>query len=110
MDFQRDLNEFTDRLGRYVGWTPSIKHTADTLLRAGRSYATIQERWCCEEMSDETTARLEKRETSLESKIAGLAQDVPDHDSGAWRVRFDGDPRGYVVRLVSPDGTEIGVA
>jgi membrane protein implicated in regulation of membrane protease activity len=99
----------TDQLGRYVGWAPGISATASELVRAAQSYSRIQERWCSEEMSDETTAKLEARETKLERKITDLVWDLPTPDEGRWSVRFEGDPRGHTVRIVHPDGAEIGV-
>lgn len=106
----KDYRRVQDELLRYIGWTSGISATADALVRAARSYSVIQERWCNEEMSDDTTARLEARETRLEERISSLVQDLPSHDSGAWAVRFDGDPRGYVVRIIAPNGDTIGIA
>jgi hypothetical protein len=47
-----------DRLLPYIGYTPGIRMTAEALESAARSYSRIQERWCSEEMSEDTTARL----------------------------------------------------
>lgn len=105
-----DYRRVSDALLARIGWTSGISRTTDDLVRAARRYSSIQERWCSEEMSESTTARLEARESSLEARIASLVQDLPHHDSGAWTVRFDGDPRGYVVTLVAPDGDTVGVA
>jgi len=104
-----DYRRVQDALLARVGWTNGISSTTDQLVRAARRYSTIQERWCSEEMSEDTTARLEKRESALEERIASLVQDLPKHD-GPWAVRFDGDPRGYVVTLVDGNGSEVGVA
>ena len=101
-----DVLRVTDALARHVGWAPGITTTVEGLVRAVRRYATIQERWCNEEMSDDTTARLERAEQRLQNRITTYAWALPDHDSGPWRVRFDGDPRGYVVTLVAPDDSE----
>ena len=98
-----------DKLGAHVGWTNGITETCSKLTRAASSYSTIQERWCCEEMTDERTAQLEKRETALEALIGSLVQDLPHTDDGPFVVQFSGDPRGHTVRLVAPDGREIGV-
>lgn len=100
--------ELADALGRYVGWTPTISATCSEIARAARSYNTIQERWCSEEMSDETTARLERREEKLGAKLASLVQDLPHTDDGPFALVLQGDPRGHTVKLVTPDGHEIG--
>jgi hypothetical protein len=61
-------------------------------------YATIQERWCNEEMSDRATARLEATEQRIEARITDLLAPygiIP---------HFSGDPRGFCVKLTLPDG------
>lgn len=69
-----------------------------TMQMKAKQYATIQERWCSEEMTDETTARLEKREANIEKWFITTLQPfgiTPD---------FSGDPRGAVVKLKLPSG------
>lgn len=102
--------ELADRLGRHVGWAPTISETCSLICRHGTTYNRIQEAWCSVEMTDRETARLEAREARLEARIRDLAGRLPEHDSGPWRVRFEGDPRGWTVRLVAPNGAEVGVA
>ena len=63
-----------------------------------KQYATIQERWCSEEMSDDTIARLERREANIEKWFIETL--VP---FGITPV-FSGDPRGAVVKLKVPSG------
>lgn len=61
-------------------------------------YSTIQERWCSEEMSDRTTADLEKRESRIETRIRDLLAPY------GITVSFHGDPRGFCVYLHLPSG------
>jgi len=62
------------------------------------TYARIQESRCSEEMSERATARLERREAQIERRIGHLAAYI------GCGVKFTGDPRGYCVRLILPDG------
>lgn len=66
------------------------------LLRAARRYARIQLRWTSEEMDEATTKATEKLEATLELRIQEYAASIPA------TVKFDGDPRGYTVKLVMP--------
>lgn len=100
--------KLADKLGAYVGWTSNITLTCSEITRAARSYSTIQERWCSEEMSDATTERLVKREEKLEAKLDALVQDLPHTADGPFTLVLQGDPRGHTVKLVTPDGHEIG--
>lgn len=61
-------------------------------------YATIQERWCNEEMSDRTTAALEAKEGRIEQRIRKLLRPY------GITVTFGGDPRGFTVKLHLPSG------
>jgi len=86
-------------LGKYMPRTKANPSGTDTwgdagkLLRAARGLSRIAERQCSEEMSDESRALVEAREKGLEKSITALAAVY-----GA-KVTFDGDPRGYVVKL-----------
>lgn len=108
------------RLNRYIGTTYEIEQTCSLIARAATTYARIQEIWCSVELSDYWTGVYEERETQLERRISNLVAslpvpDYPENDR-PWRVRFDGDPRGYVVSIIHPEqvgreaGREIGVA
>ena len=108
MSVTNNGRKLADQLGRYVGWTSGISQTCSEITRAARSYCTIQERWCSEEMDDATRERLEAREERLEAKLADLVGDLPHTDDGPFVLRLQGDPRGHTVRLVAPDGREIG--
>lgn len=63
------------------------------LINKAKRYTTIQERWCSEEMSDGVRSLLEGKETGLQNDIRAIASRYD------LRVHFDGDPRGYCVKL-----------
>ncbi len=102
--------ELASRLNPFIGTTWAIEETASLLARHGTTYNRIQEMLCSVEMSDRQTARIEKQEADIEARIMSLVQDLPTPDDGPWRVVFQGDPRGWTVRLVAPDGREVGVS
>lgn len=66
---------------------------AELLVTKAKALGRIAERWCSEEMSDETTARVTKREERLEAEVTALCDEIN------VRPSFDGDPRGFVVKL-----------
>lgn len=82
------------------------------ICRHERTYTTIQERWCNEEMSDATVDALEKREAKIEARITEVAAQL-NTPTGPMRVNFQGDPRGCTVKLWvngdDPDQRWIGV-
>lgn len=97
------------KLNYQIGTSGTSQRVASLLHRHARTYDRIQEAWCSVEMSDRQTARLEAREAKLEARIRELVELLPQPDGGSWRVEFSGDPRGYTVRLVAPDGREYGI-
>jgi hypothetical protein len=107
--------ELAFRLNPYIGTTSRIGETVSLIARHATTYAWIQEVWCTRELTDEQRTRLEVKEERLEARITDLVNDLPWTEHGQIKVQFDGDPRGYVVRLLVPDmdyrGTrEVGVA
>lgn len=77
-----------------------------TLRNNAKRLHVIAERICSEEMSDETAASVERRETALEDEIRAVVAKRNKRVGGFQVfVRFDGDPRGYVVKLELPDGS-----
>lgn len=68
-------------------------HELSRLGRAATTYARIQEIWCSVELSERQTAKLEQREQRLENLIKSIAASLE------LIAVFQGDPRGYTVRL-----------
>jgi hypothetical protein len=75
------------------GATPT---DVDMLCSIHRSLHTIAERWCNEEMSDATVAKVAAREAMLERKAYKIAA------SFGCNIRTEGDPRGPVLYIVCP--------
>lgn len=71
---------------------------AGLLMRHAKTHGRIQERWCSEEMSESLTRRVERREKQIEALITRHAESL------GCKVHFDGDPRGYTVKLFLPTG------
>lgn len=67
---------------------------ATALVRAAKELSRIAERQCSEEMSERETARVKKRERALEAIVLRHCEAI-----GVTSITFDGDPRGYVVKL-----------
>lgn len=94
------------RLSRHIGTTYAIRVRCARICRAATTYNRYQEDWCSVEMTEPQERRRAEAEDRLEARIRDLVQGLPEADAGAFRVEFAGDPRGPVVRLVAPDGSE----
>lgn len=97
------------KLNYQIGTSGTSQRIASLLHRHARTYDWIQEAWCNDDMSDWRREALEAREANLETRIRELVDLLPQPDNGNWVVEFSGDPRGYTVRLVAPDGREYGI-
>ena len=84
-------------------WFNSLGYSESTdvlnkLHRYESALHTIYERWCCEEMTDNTVKAVEKREHNIEEKVREIA------DRLGFKVTFNGDPRGGAIRFILPSG------
>lgn len=87
------------------------QETLSLIARAAKTYARIQEIWCSVELTEKQRVYYTDKESRLEARIKELARALIHEETGlSLQVKFEGDPRGYVVRLVLPDGREVGVA
>ena len=88
---------------------PAAEHLARLLLRHGKTYSRLQEAHCngvgewCGESNESFSRRqarfekwIDKREGQIERRIARIAQAL------GYVADFQGDPRGYTVRIVVP--------
>lgn len=66
------------------------------MINKAKRHHTLQERYCSEEMSDETRERCEGKEKGLERDIREIAAKF------GLTAHFDGDPRGFTVKLHAP--------
>lgn len=103
MSITKAAYELAYRLQK-VSPTVAISATAcGELVRLNTKYRKIQERWCCEEMTDERVAYWKKAEARIEKNVKEIAQCL----AVVERVEFEGDPRGSCIRLhlySQPDG------
>lgn len=66
------------------------------ICRLATTYGHLQETQCCREL----TKAEERREETIMAKITEL---VRLHLPFVERVSFEGDPRGYTIKLIVPD-------
>lgn len=76
------------------GTSPGAGMKFDRVWSLSRSYARLQEAEC----NYGLTPRQESRQKNIEQEISGICEEL------GFRVRFDGDPRGYTVRIFFPTG------
>lgn len=68
------------------------------LVQLSKEHHRIQERYCSEDMDDEVRLRVEQREERVEARMTQIAEKL------GLLTRFDGDPRGFTVKLFAPTG------
>ena len=115
--------ELADRIRRYVPYDGGeawleLRENCSLIARHAVSLHRVYEAECnghpaCSSplLSNETIARLqerhaawcERRQAQLEARIAKLAARLP----GITGVKFQGDPRGAPVHLVTANGTGV---
>lgn len=74
------------------------QHMVQDMVNLAKRHHTLAERFCSEEMTPETQARCEAKEKGIEAELRTLAKRF------GLRVHFDGDPRGFTVKLHAPSG------
>jgi hypothetical protein len=79
-----------------------LAQAVSRIARLVPRYARIQEMWCNDEMRETRTKRLEAREAQIEATIARILATLPPSAHGPLSLVFQGDPRGYVVRIKVP--------
>lgn len=68
------------------------------LVLLARRHGKYQEQWCSVEMSDSQANLLEIAEQKAEKEMSEIAKKL------GLRIHFDGDPRGFTVKLHTPSG------
>lgn len=74
------------------------RELVENMVANARQHCRIQERWCSEEMDAERSELVSIRESSIEGYIRAAAISL------GLRAHFDGDPRGFTVKLHAPTG------
>ncbi len=96
-DTAKRMSETACVLARECDLAPAkATHLADTLRRLSQEHCRLQEAQC----NGPLTKRQETRERNIEATVRKL---IADHLPGVT-ARFQGDPRGYTVRLLLPSG------
>lgn len=101
-------NNLAHLLNPYIGTTDETRSICSRICRLEPEYTRIQEAWCNDDMPEKRRLRTEAREAHLESLIRALVEKLPHTDAGPFTVVFSGDPRGYCVRIKSPDAPRDG--
>jgi hypothetical protein len=90
------------QLAQYIGYTGAITATCSLIARHAKSLDTIAVRVCNDAWADQDA--LDKKWDRLVARITELVAELPASDGGPITAEFQGDPRGYVVKLVVVDG------
>ena len=89
------------QLAQYIGYTGQIVDTCSLIARHATTLENIAVRVCNDANADQD--KLDKRWDQLTARIDSLVRDLPDSDGGAITAEYQGDPRGYVVKLIVVD-------
>jgi hypothetical protein len=92
-------------LAQYIGYTAHIIATCSLIARHARTLENDAITVCNDANADQD--KLDARWDRLTARITELAYDLPESDGGHITAQFQGDPRGFVVKLVVVDGSGI---
>jgi hypothetical protein len=97
--------ELARELNKHIRTTPSVLEICSLIARLARTHHRLQEEQCNRELSERELAR----EIRIERRIQELVGQLPPTTAGK-RVtsKFNGDPRGYTVKVVVPDDPQGG--
>ena len=89
------------QLAQYIGYTGAIVATCSQIARHARTLTNDAITVCDDANADQD--KLDKRWDRLTARITELAGQLPESDGGRIVAEFQGDPRGYVVKLIVTD-------
>jgi hypothetical protein len=97
-------------LACYVGTTHEIQATCSLIMRHAKTLRRYDEMLCGDgihsgEWVNDNYDRLHANSDRLENLITKLVGQLPETDGGRIVAVFQGDPRGYIVKLEVPTGT-----
>jgi hypothetical protein len=93
------------QLAQYIGYTGAITATCSLIARHSKSLETIAVRVCNDAFADQDA--LDRKWDRLVSRITELVAELPESDGGAIKAEIQGDPRGYIVKLIVVDANGI---
>lgn len=82
-------------------WLRAVK-VCSSIARHAATHCRLQEAACSVEMTERQQARHDLRDTLTETRITLLVSTLPPVDGQPLTVRFEGDPRGYTVKIQLP--------
>lgn len=88
-------------LAQYIGYSGHIVATCSLIARHAKTLENIAISVCNDAFADQD--KLDKRWDQLTRRIDDLAGQLPESDGGRIVAEYQGDPRGYVVRLIVCD-------
>ena len=92
-------------LAQYIGYTGAITATCSLIARHARTLENDAVAVCNDSNADQE--KIDARWDRLTARITDLVRELPESDGGPITAQFQGDPRGYVVKLVVIDGDGI---
>ncbi len=95
-------SELAKQLNPYIGTKVAILETCSKIARLATTHARLAEVFCSVEMTAKQAERHNKRDEQIEAAIRRHVESLPHTDNGPIVVRFDGDPRGFTVKLYVP--------
>jgi hypothetical protein len=93
------------QLAQYIGYTGAITATCSLIARHAKTLDNIAVSQCNDAYADQEA--LDRKWDQLVSRITELAAELPASDGGAITAEIQGDPRGYIVKLIVIDGNGI---
>lgn len=77
-----------------------LERICSLIARHATTHTRLQELSCNRELTPNEI----RRETLLEKRITNLVKELSNATGKSYFVKFGGDPRGYTVKLHTPDG------
>jgi hypothetical protein len=93
------------QLAQYIGYTGAITATCSLIARHAKTLDNIAVSQCNDAFADQDA--LDRKWDRLVARITELVADLPASDGGAITAEIQGDPRGYIVKLIVIDGNGI---
>jgi hypothetical protein len=92
--------ELAEKLGPSIGISGEIVQTCSLICRHATTHNRLQVIHCNRGLSKAE----ERKEEQIEARIKALVEELPHVDGKPIVPKFGGDPRGFTVKLVMPDG------
>lgn len=94
--------KFANEISSFVRAKLDLKVTRGELCSLIARHAKTHHNYAEAECNRELTAWEVRKVAQVEARIRALVSQLETHDGQPVTVRFNGDPRGYTVKLVIP--------